>query len=214
MSDRFTHGRSRRGSALIIVLLVLLALSALGMVALQSVGDTLDRTGTYRVRSNADVFSASAARFFVGDLKRYAGKLSKASRQKISGASGNQRRRFGQMGGYIRLKQQSSVGSGSATRDFEQLSSGVGDNESGLFTGGSNESFEQKNAQSSFEIVVRNPSSPMERPGYSGNYCFRKVTVAAQGRLGKLDSSWNAPAQVGQARTSVEGFVPVSQCSK
>ncbi|MFB6352012.1 MAG: hypothetical protein ABEN55_12265 [Bradymonadaceae bacterium] len=214
MTDSTDRGRRPRGSALIVVLLVLLVLSALGLMALRTVGNSLDHSGTYRVRATADDFSGAAARYIVNDTPRYAGTLAKTSKDDMSGQSFSTRKQLASRGGYVHLVQESTDPDGSTPeRALEELT-GVSSNESGLLTdsNGTNESFERMNAESKFEIMMRNPSHRISLPGFSDDFCFRKVTVASRSRLGRFDPSWKQPARIGQGTTITEGFVPQTNC--
>lgn len=198
----------RRGSALIVVLLVLLALTALGMVAMRTVGQSLDRSGTYRLRASADDFSDAAARFFVNDAPRYASSLTQVSQHAMRGQSYSNRNKLAARGGYIRLTQKRS-----GERDFSKLPSG--NSESGLLTDGqsSRRSLESMNPDSNFEIIIRNPSHSISMPGYSEDFCFQKVTIASQAQLGDTTGGWDHVSRVGKGRTTAEGFVPLSDCN-
>lgn len=210
MSERPDKRWDRRGSALIVVLLVLLALTALGMVAMRTVGNSIDRSGTYRLRTAASAMSDGAARFFINAAPKYAGTLNQVNRHSLrgSGLKSDQRQRRASRGGIVRLEQPRT-----GSRAFELPDK---NSETGLLTRDKNNtdyrSIEGMNPDSSFEIVVRNPSHAISKPGFSDDFCFRKVTVASRAKLGNFSNSWDGISRVGQGRTVAEGFVPVTNC--
>jgi len=207
MSKRPDRSWSRRGSALIVVLLVLLALTALGMVALRTVGQTLDRAGSHRVRASASDFSDAAARYFLQKAPQFAGTLDQVTQSEMGGQSLANRKKLASRGGIVHLQQKRS-----GDRAFTLPSSY---DETGLLTDdkSAGRSVESMNSNSQFAVVVRNQSHPISKPGMGDQYCYRKVTIAARATLGELKSSWDSVSRVGRGRTVAEGFVPVTNCN-
>lgn len=217
MFELGTTSKRARGSALVIVLVVLLALSALGMVAVQAVGNSVERAGGYRVRSTATRFSSAAARFVAKRASESGGQFmaafDKGSSAEMDGQSFSKRQGIASRGGYKYVVQDSD--SSLSEGGFEELERS--DNETGLFTdsggGSSVHSFESRHEDSKFEVIMRNPSGSMPAPGYSQEYCFKTVTIAANARLGPDESDWTQSEQVGTGTHSMEAMVgPIGQC--
>lgn len=205
-----------RGSALIIVLIVMLALTGLGLVAVRAVNNSLERSGTYRVRAEASDFSKGAARFALQrahqNTEKFIRPLRRSGVDDMANAGSNtELTRQAQRGGYVHYVQTSAD---SNKRKFGDILGAGSDRESGLFVPDSGDgSFESMSDESMFEIYVMNPSVSMPVPGYSDEYCFRKVTIAARSRLGKFDSEWSQMGQVGSGGAIAEAQVgPLGQC--
>lgn len=216
-SDEGLRGRAgQRGSALVLVLLILLALSAIGMIALKGVTRSLDQSGQFRARSNAQSLADAATRFMgmrfgnnpkrilegmeqAQDLERE-GSISRASGG-YSGSSAAVERR----GKFLKLEQKPG-----GTTDFDDvLTSSTAGNlrETGLLYDGTNPSFESKEGGAQFEVIIRDTLSGFPAPGSGDEYCLTRVVIAAQGSVGPRDEDWSEPRQTGVGTGIFEAMV-------
>jgi hypothetical protein len=211
MKDR-PH-RSARGSALILVLLIMLALSAIGLVALRSISRSIQQSGMYRVRTTASVFSDAVSQFMTKRLGDKASSMMGAMDRmqqmdmETLGTSMQKRRQLVSGGSPLVLRQRP----GQQTNFDQVLNTRSGD-ESGLFTNGTKPSFEGAEPSSGFDVIIRDPLGGIPVPGYSDRYCFKKVTIATRADIGDFSQSWDKPRQVGLGRTVVEGLVGPVEC--
>ncbi len=214
--------RTETGSALVLVLLVLLALSALGMVALQDVTRSLDHSGQFRARTNASALAEGASNFMGRKLgnnaKRYLGAMSHLQdldRRGVAARGGGER---GDLTGRGKMQRFVQSAEDSSARDFEQLNAQAsGDlSETGLYYDGNNPSFESHEGQTRFEIIIRDPLSGFPLPGFDNDrYCFTRVTVAARGEVGNRTGAWNQTGQTGVGTGIFEAMVgPSEECGQ
>jgi hypothetical protein len=205
-----------RGSALILVLLILLALSAIGMVALQDVSRSVEQSGHYRVRSTASMFADSVAQFMSKRLGDKAGSIWNAmqtfQKNEVTDATKSFAQRSSEVtrGAYIKYTQDPGT-----EKDFSSLLDSQ-DGETGLFTGGGtgDRSFESLAEESKFSVVIRDPVDGIPVPGYSDRFCFKKVTVGTRAQVGKFGNAtqMDQPRQVAVGQTVFEGLIGPLEC--
>lgn len=215
--SRRTDTADQRGSALVLVLLILLALSAIGMIALKDVTRSLDQSGQFRARSNAQALADAATRFMgtrfgnnpkrilqameqAQDLERE-GSISRSSGS-YTGGSATQIERRGKI---LQLEQKPGE-----TTDFDDVlsSSTSGElEETGLFYDGTNPSFESKEGGAQFEVIVRDTLSGFPAPGSGDEYCLTRVVIAARGSVGPQNNNWTQPRQTGVGTGIFEAMV-------
>lgn len=204
------------GSALVLVLLILLGLSAIGMVALSDVARSVQESGTFRARTTASTFSDAVSQFMAKRLGDKANTMLSAMKRfqefDIQKAGGNisSRQQLMDRGAVIEMKQDP----GTTNRDFGKIFNTLSGDESGLFVdnSGNYRSFESREANTEFRVVIRDPVDGVPVPGYSERYCFKKVTIAAEADVGDISSNWTEPRQVGVGRTVVEGLIGPVEC--
>ena len=217
--------RGERGSALILVMMILLVLSAVGMVALRDVSRTVQQAGAYRVRSQARTFSASAAEYATkrsgDDAKGFWQMMTKSHVNDLSELGSGDRMGTARMGAFVKLTQRPGDSTTKET-GFPELNTTT--DETGLFYNSANSaavSFETKENQSaaddtekntSFTVVLRDPIDGIPAPGYSSNYCFKKVTVASRARVGQTDPEWEGSNMVAETRTVSEALIGPIEC--
>jgi len=205
------------GSALILVLLLMLALSAIGMVALEDVAASIDQSGVYRVRTTAEMFGDGAANFWMRRSAGNANSVWRSMRQgdgcrsRIAGATPLTDREWRQLrselGGC-------AIYDGSEDRSFGQILD-PGSDETGLFTDdpGQHPSFESQKEESTFEVIARYPFEANAPSGFSeDDFCFKMVTVAAEGQLGAFPDDWDQLARVGRGRAVFKGKIGPVPC--
>lgn len=205
-----------RGSALLLVLLLMLGLSAIGMVALQDVAASVERSGNYRVRTTGSMFGDASANFWIRRSAGNAGDVWTSMRQgdgcraRVEGKTTMTDREWRQL--------RSEMG-GCALYDGAQDSFGnildTTADETGLFTDGQGNylSFESQKEDSTFEVIARYPFEANAPSGFSeDDYCFKMVTVASEGRLGTFSDSWDQIEQVGRGRAVFKGKIGPVPC--
>lgn len=211
--QRRAPDRRTRGSALILVLLIMLALSAIGLVALRGISRSIQQSGMYRVRTTASAFSDAVSQFMAKRLGDKASSMMGAMDRmqqmdmETLGTSMQKRRQLVSGGSPLVFRQRP----GEKT-NFDQVLNTRSGEESGLFTNGTKPSFEGAEPDSGFDIVIRDPLGGIPVPGYSDRYCFKKVTIATRADIGDFSQSWDKPRQVGVGRTVVEGLVGPVEC--
>jgi hypothetical protein len=179
-----------RGAALILAMLVMLVLSGLGLIALYSVTDSVWQSGSYRARTQANLFSDSVLTFALyraGDrAPEELRKLAYETEKRFEAAGNDQAQRVAalQRGGY---HISSSSGDGAGQTNLSNLFEG------GFFaadSAGGTTSFEKTpNSPSAYRYIIRDPMEGPSVEGYSSNFCFKKVTLASQARIGDFDAN-------------------------
>lgn len=212
----------RRGSALILTLLILLVLTALGMVALRDVGRSVQQSGAYRIRSQADTFSEAAVDYAsvyagnnadrlyedmqlaqLGGLQDVQGDSTVSSSDRFES-----RTAMARLGPHIVLEQ--DPGEKTQFGDLDTMSG----TETGLVSGGDKNSFESSEEDVEFSVVFRNPIDGPAIPGYDSNCRYKKITIASRGRVGKPDRDWEGAGMVGEMRHGIEAFVGPINCGQ
>ena len=207
----------QRGSALVLVLLILLALTAIGMVALKDVNRSIQQSGQYRVRAQAAAYADAVGQFMAkrtGDKANEYWNMMETTQDfdLRTNSSMDNRKNFATRGAFFELTQDPD-NADDEKKDFRTLFDMLGGDESGLFVGSSGErSFESRHAGSEFSVIIRDPVDGIPAPGYSNQFCFKKVTIAARAQLGELSDSWTQPRQVGVGRTVAEGLIGPMDC--
>ncbi|MFU8802782.1 MAG: hypothetical protein ACNA8W_03135 [Bradymonadaceae bacterium] len=188
--------RSPRGAALILAMLVMLVLSGLGLIALSSVTDSVWQSSSYRARAQGQLFSDGVLNFGVFNAGLSApeelAKVAHMTRTSMLEAGADQDARVSALnrGGY-------HIYTTNPADDAFQT------NLSLLFPEG--RFFEREvdpaNAPKSFEnaigpdgetipvafrYIIRDPLEGPSVPGFSGKFCFKKVSMASQARVGDM----------------------------
>lgn len=230
------HVGKETGSALILVLLISLVLSAFGIVALRDIAVGTQQSASFRTRTQAGMMSDSAvsamamrtgnkAEHYLSLVDRGSfGTEGATSTDAIygvtgsgSGALGADRQAYATHGGFVVFQHDAFdsggagdllPGQGGATAAYE--------NESGLFTSGGHatdgfNSFESRD-ETSWQVILRNVSAGFPAPGYSNRYCFRRATLGASSQVGQISPTWNEPANVGRGIHAREIFLGPIPC--
>jgi hypothetical protein len=202
-----------RGATLVLVLLVMLGISALSVMALNSVSRSVEQSGVFRVRTQASQLSSSVATVtnllmgqpgVASQVKNTKADLIKLSRQG-SGSYLDSPLNTGLTGTYT-TKYNDEF--------YNQLFQGAGTGTTGLLTdpGTSSKSFEDSLANHSFSAALE-PSSPMQcgRGAADKKNCIR-VVMYTRSQLGQFSNNWKSTQQqVGVGRHIVESKVRVGQ---
>lgn len=200
------------GSALVMTLLVMLVLTALGMTAFHSVGRSLSQSGTYRVRAQASGLAAAALTYTSNDIgyraKDYWERMNRDQQRIVRGEEleAGDRLENARIGPYLRLNQFPSA----TERPFPELP----DEGSGLLATETVNSFESGfEGGSGFSIMLRDPIEGPAAVGYGAdNFCFKKVTIAANASLGDSDAGWDGSGMVGSKRNATESYIGPIPC--
>ncbi len=204
----------RRGSALVLTMLILLVLSGLGMVAMRDISRSLHQSGAYRVRTQADHFSEAAAEYATADASTDAASfwsmMESSNENNVSSHASSTASQKAQeeLGGYVLLTQQSG-GSGS-TDQFEALTSTA--DESGLLNDSGHASFEASEPSTQFAVIFRDPMDGPPAPGYGDKYCFKKVTIASRALVGQPNRTWKGAGMMAEKRNGIETLIGPIEC--
>jgi hypothetical protein len=204
---------SRQGSALILTMLILLVLTAVGMVALRDVARTVQQSGVYRVRTQSETFTEAVSEFIskrAGDnAEGYWKKMESDFDGQMGGLSGTDRLARNDMGAMMQLSQD--------TADTGPLGVlGASTEETGLFYEDSvgKASFEQapNEGTQNFRVILRDPMDGIPVPGYSDKYCFKKVTIATESTVGQADPEWTRANMVATSQSGAEVLIGPMDC--
>lgn len=216
-SDKYKRGRrhlqqwirDEQGSALILTMLILLVLTAVGMVALRDVARTVQQSGVYRVRTQSKTFTEAASEFVAqraGDnAAGYWNKMETSFKTDMGSASNRGARN--DMGAMVTLNQNKGTG------DFGFLTNTNG--ETGLFhEDGKGASFEQASNEDAhrFKTILRDPMDGIPVPGYSGQFCFKKVTIGTESTVGQSDPDWNKSNMTANSQAGSEVLIGPIDC--
>lgn len=236
MNRMFGKGREgRRGSALILVVLLTLILSAMAIVALRDVARTTRATSVYRTRTQAQLTSDAAGRVFADYAGSMAAPLLDAASQSLYGAEAGVVGAFGGAhddaidldgDGTLTLAERRrllAVRGAVLEFDAEDLTDDCngacppllqtrGGEESGLFrTNTTEETFETRRT-SEWRLVARDFMDGFPAPGYGEGFCFKKALVASEARIGIPDQDWNRSNNVGTARHGFDVMLGPVEC--
>lgn len=204
---------NQKGSALLLVLMVSLVLSAFGLVAMRDIAIGVHQSASFRVRTQASSVSEAAASAF----SMRAGNQSSAyvhalksttkrgsvfggndpSKYKYTASENQFQETLASHGGFIVFRH-SDLSTGTSPFVVNHpVGSGAQKGETGLFRGPSTltdvSSFEAQN-ETEFLVVLRDLKDGIPAPGFSDRYCFKKATVAAQARVGERPATFDTPA--------------------
>lgn len=217
---RLRWWKSSRGSALILTLLILLVLSALGMMALRDVSRSSQQSGVYRMRVQAQSFADSVAQFMsqeTGDEADTYWARMKAQQQGESKQLRDDdkteledRMAGARRGYYTTLTQKGESGEQGLFPDYFTPDDG----ETGLFWDENLglRSFESREDYSEFGVVIRDPIDGPRMPGYDENFCFKKVNVATRGYIGDEVREWDGASRMADRRSVVEALIGPIDC--
>jgi hypothetical protein len=216
MKDSLKHRvqwlQAQRGSALILTMLILLVLSGLGMVALRSTTRSVQQSGTYRVRTQANTFSEAAVEYSGSlasqDAATFWGMMRSSQDNALNGLSdiSNRQDRHA-IGPFIKLHQKGAEDTADRVNHFEGMTPTA--TATGLF---GDDSFEDGEQGAEFEVIFRDPLDGPPAPGYGENYCFKKVTITSRAIVGEPDRTWAGSGMMGERRNSIEAFIGPIEC--
>ncbi|GEM_PF-3005825 len=208
---------NEKGSALLLVLMITLVLSAFGLVAMRDIARGVHQSASFRVRTQAATISDTAtSAFSMRAGNQASGYLyaMKATTNRKNGSStsfgGNDPSLYNYSGPYFQETLASHGGfivfrhdelatgtSGLLSNPFGATSQQKG--ESGLFRGPASlsdaASFEVQN-KTQFEVILRDIKAGIPAPGFSERYCFKKGVVAARSRVGEVPATLGEPARL------------------
>lgn len=213
--------RRPRGSALVLTMLVLLVLTALGMTAMHSVGRSLNQSGAYRVRTQAEGLTNAALVYTSYDVgkkaKDYWRRMTDDQAHGLKDLGSAERLAKAQRGYYLVLTQDPTV----TQRPFAALNAS---GETGLLAAGGAggtaiKSFERKFESSGgvagtqFSVVIRDPIEGPTAPSYGQEgMCFKKVTIASRSLVGNPLAGWEGAGMVASRRAASEAYIGPVAC--
>lgn len=214
----------KKGSALILTMLILLVLTALGMVALRDVARTVQQAGSFRVRAQAETFAGAVSEFMTKRAGDNANGYWKKMQSDFDGDMWGQSQGGGGVQQVSQIERDARNDMG-AMMVVTQDDSGTGDldvldestEETGLFYDQdqqSKASFEQGYGEDTheFEVVFRDPLDGIPVPGYSSQFCFKKVYVATQTNVGRADPDWDNASMVATRQAGSEILIGPVDC--
>ncbi|RAL25068.1 hypothetical protein DL240_02310 [Lujinxingia litoralis] len=203
---------NERGAALVVVLLVILVLTGLGMVALDSTTEGVWLSSSHRTRAQATVYSDAVVQFGMyraGVRAPSYAEMLKARAEVDLDALNSEDERIGAIrrGGYQIFTPEADPGGGQATLS-DVLTSGQ------LIGAGSETSLEEDSEMPvAFRYIVRDPVDGPPAPGYSGQFCFKKVTIASEAVLGDVpEAEADRRRQRAMGRHSSEAMMGPIDC--
>jgi hypothetical protein len=195
---------------LILTMLILLVLTGLGMVALRSTTRSVQQSGAYRVRTQANTFSEAAAEYSAAlaskDAATFWGMMRSAHDNSLDGLSMSDSQKSHAIGPYIKLRQKAGD-TANRKSDFEGME--PTETTTGLF---GDDSFEVGETGAEFSVIFRDPLDGPPAPGYGENFCFKKVTITSRARIGTPDRTWGGSGMTGEKRNSIEAFIGPIEC--
>lgn len=224
--------KHQKGSALILVLLISLVLSAFGIVALRDIAIGTQQSAGFRVRTQANQISNAGVDAFsmrtgnkanhylsilsggaygedgtTGTTGIFGGNLSAAT------LTSSEREAYATHGGFVFFDDASINTSAAGLQLLPGATAAAApyENETGLFTTPGFNSFEARDP-TEWRVILRNVSAGFPAPGYSDRYCFRRGTVAASAQVGTHDPNWDQPTNVGLGIHATEVFLGPIPC--
>jgi hypothetical protein len=202
-----------QGSALILTMLILLVLTAVGMVALKDVARTVQQSGVYRVRTQSETFTEAVSEFVskrAGDnAEGYWNKMETELQGNLRGGTISDQDAASDRGAFMVLTQTDA-----SSGDLSVL--GSSGTETGLFyeDAQGKASFEQSPNEDThdFRVILRDPMDGIPVPGYSSEFCFKKVTIATESTVGQADPEWNKANMVANSQSGGEVLIGPIDC--
>ena len=218
---------NRRGSALILVLLLSLILSATAIVALRDVARSVQNSAVFRTRVQAQQTSNAVVQVYTARTGNKADAVITAIEESMYGKEGTgatdptgvfggghdttsslsfeeRRRAQAVMGGHVEF----------TNTELAALLGTPPAGETGMFTdsAGSARSFESRR-QSQWRVIVRDLMEGPKAEGYSQEYCFKKAVVGAEALIGQPDDDWTGPNNVALTRHTQDALIgPSMKC--
>lgn len=178
------RGYQERGAALVVAILVMLVLSALGLVAMKSANESNWLAATHRIGAQASSFSDSVTQYAILRSGLRAASLHALLRRRANtdlhaeldvGAEGAADPGAVLRRGGYQLFTPEADATGGAVSLYDELGQGR------LLTGSSIKGVEDDEMlKPSFQYVVRDPIQGPRAPGYGDQFCFTRVTIAAE----------------------------------
>ncbi len=219
--------RHERGAALIAALMLSMVLSAIGVMSMQSTLRSMNQAGNYRLRRQAQVASDSAVQFVsqrVGNSAQvYWRFMQESQRSSDFGVSSASARESIQRGAFMVVDAQTYQQTGNL------LNSASMNDETGLFSrdGGTVSHESGLSSQNAFfQVMLRDPIEGPPAPGYSSDYCFKKLTFFSKYVYGEFNitnsqavedvtsnsTEWSRPTLSAMGRNGLESYIGPIEC--
>lgn len=209
----FHERQAERGSALIIVILVTLMLSALAIVAMRDVARTAQQSSVFHTRNQAQNTSSAAVDLYSIRAGDKASGIVTAIKSRALGESGGSSGIYGgsasaadrlataTAGGYLLLQDDEL----DAFLPESQALTSRSTEQTGLFTDSAlgKRSFEDERS-ARFEVIVRDLVDGIPAPGYSDRYTFKKAFIATESRVGTINDDFEGINNVAYSRHGKE----------
>jgi hypothetical protein len=198
-------GRTERGAALIIALLVMLVLSAMSMVALKASTESAWTSSTYRMTSQTGSFSDAVVQYgtFRSGMKAQSvyELIRRRADHEMINAPGDGLAELRRGGFQIYVPGEAQDGQVSLA---EILHNGR------LLEGATLEGLESE-LTVQYRYIVRDPIVGPPAPGFGENYCFNRVTVASEAIAAAGDGT-RRRGQRTMGRHATEAFIGPIEC--
>lgn len=225
---------NRRGSALILVVLLTLVLAAMSIVALRDIARTTSATAVFRTRTQAQMASGAVVQIFGNYAGNYAPAMFQAGEATLYGDESGTLDTFGgnidegiDLNGNstIELSEKRStlaargpvlvfdhrVLTSDCDGECPQMIPNPGGSETGLFRNNTTDTTFESQRTTEWRVVARDFTDGYPAVGYGEGFCFKKATIASEARVGEVDQSWKRSNNVGFARHGMDGMLgPVS----
>lgn len=194
---------NERGAALIVAILVMLVLSAMGMVAVRASMESVWTSASHRMASQANSFSDATVQYGMMRSGRNAATVYEFLRRRSDfdmGQATNDDAAELRRGGYvIYIKGEAEDGQVS----MDDFLAGGRLLESDVVTGLESE------LDVAFRFIVRDPIVGPPAPGFGENYCFNRVTIASEAVVGTEEGRRRQRAM---GRHASEAFIGPVEC--
>lgn len=212
MKSRSYH---ERGAALVVALLVMLVLSALGLVAMKSANESNWMAGTHRIGAQANTFSDSVTQYALlrsglraASLHELLRRRANSELRKKQGDDVAQRAAL-RRGGYQFFVPDQTPSKGEVSL-YEELGEGK------LLTSSTLKGVEtDPMLNPKFQFVVRDPIQGPRAPGYGDQFCFTRVTIASEATFarGEDESQRKSRRRLrSMSRHAADAFIGPIEC--
>ncbi len=195
--------RNDRGAALIVAILVMLVLSAMGMVALKASMESTWTSASHRMASQASSFSDATVQYGMLRSGRSASSVYELIRRRAEfdmGQAGDDEAAELRRGGYVIYVTGEAEDGQVSLDDF-------------LYSGRLLETEDLQGMESELDVtyrfIVRDPIVGPPAPGFGENYCFNRVTIASEAIAGTGEGRRQ---QRSMGRHATEAFIGPVEC--
>lgn len=217
----FRKGHSQRGSALVVVILVTLLLSALSIVAMRNVARSAQQASVFHTRNQSQNSSSAAVNLYAARAGDNAAQIVKGIKEKGFGQAGGTSNVFSgtaneadrlataTAGGYLKRSDDDLVGLLPESTSLTSTSR----EQTGLFTNSAlnNRSFEDGRS-GRFEVIVRDLVDGIPAVGFGEQFCFKKAFIASESRVGISTDDFGGINNVAYSRHGKEVLMGPIDC--
>lgn len=212
---RTSFWKNERGSALILVVLLGLVMSAMAIIALRNITYTTQAAAVYRTRTQAQMTSDSVVRMYSGWLGQNAATTLAAANARLehelrTAADETERSQAATRG--ARLERGADE---VAEMPFSPLADvNPSGKETGLFLNADGQQTFESRHTLDWRVQVRDLIDGYPAIYYGDQFCFSKATIAAEATVGEVgvDDDWKGPNNIAVTRHVIDGMVGPRDC--